>query len=74
MDNGPQPEENLLTPCEPQIKDNGPLPEENSVPPCEPQMKEVSSMDYVLISCQNSWSHKVLVKWISNGLIGGTLL
>ena len=26
MDNGTQPEENLLTPCEPQVKDNGPQP------------------------------------------------
>ena len=24
MHTGPQPEENLLTPCEPQVKDNGP--------------------------------------------------
>jgi len=40
MDNGPQPEENLLTPCEPQVKDNGPQPGENSLPPCEPQIKD----------------------------------
>jgi len=29
MDTGPQPEENLLTPCEPQAKDNEPQPEKN---------------------------------------------
>jgi len=74
MDNGPQPEENLLPPCEPQMKDNGLQPEENLLPPCEPQMKDVSSTGYVLISCQKQLSHKVLVKWISSNLIGSTLL
>jgi len=73
-DKGPLLEENLLPLCEPQMKDNGPLPGENSLPPCEPQMKEVSISGYVLISCEKQLSHKVLVKWISNSLIGSTLL
>ena len=42
--------------------DNGPEPVENLPPACEPQGKEVSSTGYVLISCQNMLSHKVLVK------------
>ena len=40
MDNRLQPEENLITPCEPQVNDNGPQPGENSLPPCEAQIKD----------------------------------
>ena len=62
MDNGPEPVKNLPPACEPQAKDNGLLREENLPPACEPQGKAVSSTGYVLISCQNVLSHKVLVK------------
>ena len=56
MDNGPQPEENLLTPCEPQAKDNGPQPVKNlSYPWIEQKQHVVMHVAVEGILPSNPW-------------------
>jgi len=56
MDNRPQPEENLLTPCEPQVKDNGPQQVKNlSYPRIEREQHAMMNMAVEGILHSNPW-------------------
>jgi len=56
MDNGTQPEEILLRPCEPQVKDNGPQPVKNlSYPWIKREQHVVMHMAVEGILHSNPW-------------------